>query len=236
MTEPSAAELFKTNWATYQHVVEADLMHHKMLCNLTFRALADFKTPFSILDLGCGDARLLTETLRNLSVSHYTGYDLSGHALELAKVNISSAGWPSALREGRMECLLNEEAGTFDLVHSSFAIHHLPDPEKAKLFQSIAGHLNENGMFIYIDVCRQPEESVEVYAKGYVRWIYECWDVITTAEKDSIREHIMSYDIPSTLDDTREMAAEAGMHLQQLIPADHRHYFMQFTRNRKPTE
>ena len=52
--------------------------------------------------------------------------------------------------EGRLEDAL--PGGSFDLVVSAFAVHHLPSAAKADLFKRVAAALRPRGRFVLCDV------------------------------------------------------------------------------------
>ena len=85
----AATEFFVDTWEVYRKLVAANYMFHRELYNEVEKRLtpADGQ-PFSLLDLGCGDAATLAPVLRRLPVSRYLGVDLSPVALELAAANL----------------------------------------------------------------------------------------------------------------------------------------------------
>ena len=62
----------------------------------------------------------------------------------------------------------------FDLIVSALSIHHLEDPEKAKLFQKVRRHLREGGRFVNADQVLGPD--------GWFAELYESeWKKIVEA-------------------------------------------------------
>jgi methylase of polypeptide subunit release factors len=75
-------------------------MKHFEFQECTKNALNQFANhPFSILDLGCGDASSLKPILKKSMVTNYLGIDLSSSAIEIAKSNLKQleerAQWQS---------------------------------------------------------------------------------------------------------------------------------------------
>jgi hypothetical protein len=53
-------------------------MEHREIYGVLHKLLTDYlPTPFSLLELGCGDASLTVQALLNTTVASYTGIDLS---------------------------------------------------------------------------------------------------------------------------------------------------------------
>jgi ubiquinone/menaquinone biosynthesis C-methylase UbiE len=73
-----------------------------------------------MLDVGCGTGQ--SRQVYRLNGLNYTGLDLSGNAIELARVKYPSDEWICA-----DACSLPFEEKTFDLVAFSSVLHHIPD-------------------------------------------------------------------------------------------------------------
>ncbi|HEU5009797.1 MAG TPA: class I SAM-dependent methyltransferase [Gaiellaceae bacterium] len=100
-----------------------------------------------LLDLGIGTG----ETTRRCLVAHpkatAIGLDSRPKMLDAAS---SVLGERAELRLGRLEDPLPE--GSFELVVSAFAVHHLDGVGKASLFRRIADVLSPGGRFVMADV------------------------------------------------------------------------------------
>jgi tRNA (cmo5U34)-methyltransferase len=136
----------------------------------------------AVLDLGTGTRETLVRVLERHPRSRAVGVDasaamlksaagrLGGHSVELVVADLSDP-----LPEG-----------SFDLVTSALAVHHLDGAGKAALFGRIARVLRPGGRFVLGDVV-VPEDPA---------------DVGTPIDDD--------YDQPSTLADQLEWLSEAG--------------------------
>src|SRR5215468_6312380 len=92
VTDETALEQFQKQWTTYQKLVDADALSHKVVGKILHDSLVGaFARPFSFLDIACGDAGQMSRTLAGTTVRHYHGIDLSEHALELAAKNLADA-------------------------------------------------------------------------------------------------------------------------------------------------
>lgn len=116
----------------YQKIISQNYMFHRDFVIKSNTAIKKLKylEPFNVLDLGCGDAQLISEQLSFFNVDLYTGYDLSSTALALAAKNLETKNVEYEIFQGAMEMLLETNTSTYDIIQSSFAIHHLGDTGK----------------------------------------------------------------------------------------------------------
>jgi cyclopropane fatty-acyl-phospholipid synthase-like methyltransferase len=173
MNQPDALGFFRA-WDTYSKVVAANYMFHRELGQGVSDALRQRfgGRPFSLLDLGCGDAASLAPLLEGLSLTSYKGVDLSQPALALAARNLARLDCPVTLVEADFMSAL-AAAEPRDAIYSSFAQHHLTMQGKASFFQLAAKRLNTEGLLILVDVIREEGESREAYMRNYCVWLRE---------------------------------------------------------------
>jgi tRNA (cmo5U34)-methyltransferase len=107
--------------------------------------------PRRVLDLGCGDGRLAALVLRERSsVEQVVLIDRSPPMLAAARERF--AGDRRAdIREGDLTAPLDLD-GTFDVVVSGFAIHHVDHARKRALLGEIAALLTPGGLFANLEV------------------------------------------------------------------------------------
>jgi tRNA (cmo5U34)-methyltransferase len=141
-----------------------------------------------VLDLGCGDGRLLALVLEARPGAGGVAMDFSPPMLERARERF--AGVPSVeLREHDLAEPL-PDVGDFDLVVSSLAIHHLEDPRKRELYAEVFGALSPGGRFSnlehvssptlalhrdYLELARVPEDPSNrlLDVDTQLRWLRE---------------------------------------------------------------
>ena len=211
MNQDGIKQFFDT-WSIYDEVLERNYMFHAEMFAEVRRIIAGRfgQRPFSVLDLGCGSARHVAQALHGSAVQRYVGYDLSGAALAHAAKNLASLNCQTQLRQTDLLCGLDNEAGDFDLVFSSYAAHHLASPDKQLLFQRVHRQLRKNGMFLLIDVARDETEETAVYLDRYCDWIQSEWKVLPASAKELVFEHIRKNDFPETSATHHSLAARAG--------------------------
>ena len=124
----SGANNFFDEWWIYDQVLDHNYMYHDEIYGDVRRILADRheNRPFVLLDLGCGSARHTARALQSRSVGRYVGYDLSDVALAHARRNLTVLNCPVELRRGDLLESLTVDGEKFDVILTSFALHHLP--------------------------------------------------------------------------------------------------------------
>jgi len=107
-------------------------------------------TPGRVLDLGCGDAILLSTILQAFPETTGVALDFSSLMLERARCRLASCGGRATTLEADLG---NPDwrkglAGPFDAIVSGFAIHHLPDARKRALYGEVHDLLRPGGVFL----------------------------------------------------------------------------------------
>lgn len=111
-----------------------------------------------VLDLGTGDGRLIALVRRRAPDAAAAGLDLSPAMLDAARARLAGMDRVD-LREHDLAVPL-PRLGTFDLVVSAFAIHHLPDARKRALFAEVHGLLEPGGLFLDLDHVASPTPAL----------------------------------------------------------------------------
>jgi tRNA (cmo5U34)-methyltransferase len=137
----------------------------------------------SILELGTGTGETARRVLDQHPDARLVGIDASPGMVSVARNHLPPER--ATVVEGLLEGPLPE--GSFDLVVSALAVHHLEGTAKADLFQRVASRLSSAGRFVLADV-------VEPVNPSYV---------VTAIDPD--------VDHPSRLDDILAWLGEAGL-------------------------
>jgi SAM-dependent methyltransferase len=229
MSDAAAANFFQT-WQTYQKVVAANYMYHTEIMADIARVLkADVGSlAFSLLDLGCGDAATLAPLLRGSAIRYYKGVDLSQAALDIAAENLRPLGRPIDLVHLDILSALKAETKSYDVIYTSFAIHHLSREEKADFFRLAAARLNDDGFLLMTDVVREADETLPVYLDRYLGWIRRDWEGLEAKEIASICDHIANNDLPETAAGLEALAEAAGLRQDAVVAKYGWHRVLQF--------
>jgi tRNA (cmo5U34)-methyltransferase len=99
-----------------------------------------------VLELGTGTGETALRVRANHAEADWVGIDASEPMLARAHERLPGAD----LRLQRLEDEL--PPGSFDLVVSALAVHHLDDAGKRDLFSRVAGVLRQGGVFVLGDV------------------------------------------------------------------------------------
>lgn len=212
MSNP-AADAFFAAWRTYRKIVETNYMYHREIgahVEETLRA-AHGDRGFSVLDLGCGDASNFAPTLARLAPSRYLGVDLSETALGLAAENLKPLSCPVELRREDLLAAVGEGDESFDVIHTSFALHHLATEMKAEFFRRAARRLAPGGLLLLIDVMREEDETLPVYFERYTAWLREDWRLLTEEEREATCAHLTANDLPETASTLQAQGRAAGL-------------------------
>jgi cyclopropane fatty-acyl-phospholipid synthase-like methyltransferase len=203
---------FFTGWTTYRQVLDNNYMFHKEIYQavniLLNEQLVD--QPFSLLDLGCGDASFLAMALQGTTIREYTGYDLSASALILAEKNLAPLESVVHLFNEDLLAGLEKTEECFDVIFTSFAVHHLNIEEKANFFSLAKSALTDNGFLLFIDVMREPTESLDTYLDNYCFWLEDTWVCLESEERAALAKHIRNNDMPETANTLCALAKTAG--------------------------
>jgi tRNA (cmo5U34)-methyltransferase len=144
----TVTDFFNRVCQEYDALIEVAVPRCAEALNMMLYYLPEDFRPQTILELGCGTGNLTRHLASRWSDCEITVVDISAEMLGMTQANIKQAKIYSI--ESSFESLSLPEQ-TFDLVASSFAIHHLIDPEKERLIHHIYQWLRPNGFFIWAD-------------------------------------------------------------------------------------
>jgi len=160
-----------------------------------------FRAPFCVLDVGVGSARIPIEICRGRSDIRIAGVDSQPSILRRARQEIDRAGLAGAVRVQRGNaCVLPFPDASFDAVISNALLHHLLRRREA--LSEMIRVLRPEGLLFVRDSL--PQADAPTIARTLLRIAGDRGRRIDRARLPS----------PLSLDDARQLAAEAG------IPAD----------------
>ena len=120
-----------------------------------------------VLDLGCGDGRLLDVVLRARPGAAGVAVDFSPAMLDAARVRFADRPDVQVVAHDLSDLLSGVAGidGPFDAVVSSFAIHHLHDERKRELYSEVFALLRPGGVFANFEHVAAP--TPRLHARFY---------------------------------------------------------------------
>lgn len=213
--DEEAIRAFFNQVKTYDLLVANDYMAHAGIHRALREYLSIRKQPFSLIDLGCGDASRIADTLKGLPVQQYVGVDLSPVALLHARENMSRVDVNASFVESDLIAFLESaKPEPVDVIVAGFAAHHLNRPDKRRLLQLCLRNLNQGGTLCYFDVFRRQGETREAYLQAYFSNLDRTWMALAAEERNQVKEHILTSDRPETYATIAALATEAGFTTQ----------------------
>lgn len=223
--DPEEATRWFKQWHVYRAIVDANWMAHREIFSAARTwVLTRHPGPLTLLDLGCGDAAFINRTFDETGLWAYTGIDASQAALAKAQDELAGARFQVQLLEADMLAYLREDSGSaaknFDVILTSYAVHHLPAGEKQEFFRLAHGKLAPRGSLLYADIFRRGSESREKYLEAYVGMMQREWLALTPAGLASTVEHVTQRDFPEDSTALAAMARQAGFLVPQELFRD----------------
>jgi SAM-dependent methyltransferase len=229
VVDAAALSQFQEQWATYRKLVESDCLAQHEVGGILRATLNEvFPSPFSFLDIACGDASMMKSALRGTHVRHYHGIDLSEPALELAAANL--AGLPFAVdldHRDFVEAMMRRPEHA-DAAWCSLSIHHLSIDDKLRLMKAIHGATGGRGIFLCYEPTRRADETRAAWLDRFLQINKPLWDVLTPDEWDQIWRHVTTCDFPETAAVWCELGREAGFGEAREVFVDPTDFFRLF--------
>jgi 2-polyprenyl-3-methyl-5-hydroxy-6-metoxy-1,4-benzoquinol methylase len=229
VVDAAALAQFQEQWSTYRKLVESRCLAHREVGTILQDTLNDlFKSPFSFLDIACGDASLMKTALQGTQVRHYHGIDLSQAALELAASNLASMPFEVDLDHRDFIEAMMRRPEHADAAWCSLSVHHLATNDKLKLMKAIRGAVGARGIFLlYEPTCRDGEDR-PAWLDRCLRTNKPLWSVLTSAEWDQIWAHVTAWDFPETAAVWCELGRNAGFAEARQVFVDPTDFFRLF--------
>ncbi|MEM9728452.1 MAG: class I SAM-dependent methyltransferase [Myxococcota bacterium] len=207
---PPSHRLF-SEWSLYRKVVENDYMEHTAVTRAVGDALRKAPDDASVLDLGCGDAEVVSRLAANRRISSYVGVDQSQAALDCARERLERLVPDLEFERAHMVDFLRTTSQQFDVVLCGYALHHLPTRAKREFFRYAREVLKAGGILMTYDAFYSKHETRDEFVEEYIAWIASDWTEIRPHEHAAIASHMREADLPETLDDFYQIAREAGL-------------------------
>lgn len=207
-------EQFFDGWEVYQKLLVHNYMYHREITAAVRQFLAaTFTRPFTLLDLGCGDASAMVPVLSDpdIRVGHYTGLDMSQTALGLAAQNLAHLPCAQDFIKGNYASELAGLAVQVDVVYNSYSLHHLSHAEKAAYFATSAARLTPGGYHIVVDAVCPPNGGRAAYLDYFCNQVNVAFTELASGERAAMIEHVRLSDYPETSAELDRLASAAGL-------------------------
>lgn len=213
------------------------------------RAFAQFDSPRAVtaLDLGCGDCFFSASCFASPSLPHrghdsdmnpgirpsststklvrFVGVDLAQAPLDVARASRPFAEDVSTSfhRADFFDYLDSvDDQEQFDVVLSTFAVHHLTTGRKLELLRRIADRLRPGGMFLFGDVTnmvegRSREQMLNAWEPVFLKTGF---DVLDDEQRQEVWKHVSNYDLPEDLPTMRQLLEESGFRSAECVYQD----------------
>lgn len=222
--------LFRKSWSLYDAIVKRNYMYHQEIYGCVEARLSARRSAgaYALLDLGCGNARFLSQCLQAAPPGRYEGVDLSAAALDEAHHHLRHV--PNVtLRHEDMLHAIQESKSTFDVIFTGFAVHHLDSTAKQALFHACANRLTPGGELIVVDVVREEGQTRAQYLDSYLAMMRGEWTGLPADQVEEACEHVFAFDFPETLSELTRMAAEASLKEVHLLASHAQHHALSFS-------
>lgn len=194
-TNQTDQSIFSEQWDIYKRVIDYNYMCHAELIEVIKGRVNNFKAP-SILDLGCGDSYVISQSLSSGQVIDYWGVDSAAMALDFGRSNLEGTqGEITLINEDLFEALEGMKR-SFDVIISGYSLHHLQTEEKEKCFSLISNLMGNGGVFIFYDLERNSDETCSEYIGRACNIITNEWNEFDEEAIKNIRAHVEDQDLP----------------------------------------
>jgi len=211
IVDAEALKVFQAQWAIYQKLVDSNVLSHAEVGRILHDVLTErFATPFSFLDIACGDASLTKAALAGTCVRHYHGIDLAGPAIDLAATNLAGEPFEVDLDNRDFVAAMADRPEHADAVWCGLSLHHLPTDDKLRLIREVRSVVGDRGVFLLYEPTLGEDEDRKIYLDRTWRIIPARWTMLTPAELKEIWHHIESSDLPESADTWLDLGREAG--------------------------
>ena len=150
-------------WPDVEHALwylaHADEIPHRAEGTAVFVELLPERVT-RVLDLGTGDGRLLDLVLTARAGSTGVGLDVNPEMLSRARERFDGDERVAIAEHDLDDSLPGDD--TFDLIVSSFAIHHVADDRKRSLYAECADRLAPGGAFLNLEHVASTTEALHV--------------------------------------------------------------------------
>jgi cyclopropane fatty-acyl-phospholipid synthase-like methyltransferase len=207
-------------WQLYAKLEEHNYLYHREVYSRLGQFLSRISRPFTLLDLGCGDAGFMAKALAGTTISRYTGVDLARMALTLAEKNLALLQCEHILMEKDFYEVVSEAEIKAEVIWIGLSFHHLPQPQKVKFLGLTRKILPDGGCLLMYEPTLLEDESREQFMERWMRMSTNLWVNLTAEELERIQAHVVNYDFPEKLSTLDHMGQQQGFSSLSLLYQD----------------
>ena len=100
-------------------------------------------------------------------------------------------------------------SGLVQLLLSSFAIHHLQEPDKGRFLRGCRRRIAPDGLLLWADVFRARDESRDTYVARYSARVHG-WSPLEPERQEEVIAHLNHWDHPADPEAIVRQAEAAG--------------------------
>lgn len=211
MSKTKTTKDFFEEWHPYDLLIRHNSMRHQeMIDCLAHWWEKTCSEGSSLLELGCGNAYVVSEALGQQSGLHYTGIDLSETALSGARQKLEGRDWAVELIEGDVLSRIEDLDRKFDCIVSGFSLHHFSPANTQRLLRAMKRLLLSGGVVIVYDIVTREDESRNNYLERLIAGTDFDGFGFSQSQRATVCDHIRTYDFPVSLSSWNTWADEAG--------------------------
>lgn len=218
---PDGREVFD-EWSLYETVIHLNYMRHREMIAAIQTAVAAISEPLDVLDLGCGDGAMACQGFARAKVNSYFGCDLSRAALDKAAGTLHKMTPKLTLREASLvTTAASDDLPELNCLLASYSLHHLDrQAEIQRVLESCRRRLKQEGIFIWIDLQRQYNETREDYLLRFRTKLLPTWTGLTEPQRQEVIDHMQAADFPLSFPEKSALCRAAGFRDEQCLFED----------------
>jgi cyclopropane fatty-acyl-phospholipid synthase-like methyltransferase len=212
------AEAFFQRWRLYQKLEEQNYLCHREVYALLHEfLLTHFSRGFDLLDLGCGDAGFIRQTLDGTAIRRYLGVDLARPALELATHNLSRWSCEHRLVAQDFYEFVRDAGTRADVIWMGLTFHHLPLPQKRTFLHLARQILPEKGFLLMYEPSLLEDETREQFLDRSWQFLSTACQGLSRPAAQKIQAHVAQCDFPEKFSLLKRLGREQGFSSVDLL-------------------
>lgn len=216
-----ARELFVEQWIVYQICIRNDYLSHKGAYGALHALLTSrFASPFSFLDLACGNVGPCVGALQGTTVAHYHGVDLALPDPKTTVPKLERLNCDIELEECDYVEAIRNRPEPADVVWTGLSLHHLNADEKQDLMREIRRMIGPEGLFAAYEPTLAGGEDRDGFCGRFETHARRYFTDLSSEELDFLSMHVYVWDRPESMDSWRAIGEGTGFAKTDLLFTD----------------